>query len=85
MPDNDASSVATMITRFILETKGPAALVEFSDDTELIDGLGFDSVDLVSFMAWIENWTGSSIPDSDYSIGNFSTVGAVRRYIAGGR
>ncbi|MFB7667278.1 phosphopantetheine-binding protein [Kitasatospora sp. NPDC056138] len=70
-----------MIGDFISSAKGRHAAVEFSDESHLIDDLEFDSLDLVSFLAEIEDAWGFAISDEDFSVDRFATVGSVRSYI----
>ncbi len=69
-----------MIKTFTSEVMN-AAEIAYSDDSELVGDLGFDSLDLVSFLAQIEQSWNFVIPDEDFSIERFSTVGSVRKYI----
>ncbi|MFJ4504452.1 acyl carrier protein [Streptomyces sp. NPDC088864] len=54
---------------------------EFADGEALVADLGFDSLDLVEFLAQIEETWAFTIPDEDFTLETFATVGAVRAYI----
>jgi acyl carrier protein len=70
-----------MITRFIEQSRGAGIGVAYTDRSALVGDLGFDSLDLVAFLAEIEKSWDLVIPDEDFSLETFATVGAVRRYI----
>jgi acyl carrier protein len=55
--------------------------VEYTDESTLIDDLGFDSLVFVAFLAAVEDSLGIAVPDEDFSIERFVTVGAVRSYV----
>ncbi|WP_055589606.1 acyl carrier protein [Peterkaempfera griseoplana] len=58
-----------------------AGRVEYTDESTLVGDLGFDSLVFVTFVAAIEDSLGIVVPDEDFSIKRFATVGVVRAYI----
>ena len=51
----------------------------FSDDTDIVDDLGADSLDVVEMLMTIEQEYGVVVPDE--AIMTFKTVGDVAKYI----
>lgn len=54
---------------------------EISDDSNLQDDLGLDSLDIVEVVLELETEFGIEIPDEDAD--KFSTVGSVIKYVEG--
>lgn len=55
--------------------------VEYTDESTLVGDLGFDSLVFVAFLAALEDSLGIAVPDEEFFIERFATVGAVRAYI----
>ncbi|WP_282689602.1 MULTISPECIES: phosphopantetheine-binding protein [unclassified Streptomyces] len=75
------TAIDELIGRFARNSGRGTAPTEFADSEALVADLGFDSLDLVEFLAQIEEAWGFTIPDEDFTLDTFATVGAVRTYI----
>ncbi|MDJ0380126.1 phosphopantetheine-binding protein [Streptomyces sp. G-G2] len=75
------TAIDELIGRFAQNPARGTAPTDFADCEALVADLGFDSLDLVEFLAQIEGTWGFTIPDEDFTLETFETVGAVRAYI----
>ena len=74
--DEITTRVHTLVREHLQETGGDVdAAAILTDDTNLIDALGFDSLDVVEYVMACEDTFDLEVPDEDME--NIKTVGAV--------
>jgi acyl carrier protein len=62
----------------VLDSENPMCC---TDATRLIDDLGFDSLQFVEFLADLEEKFDFMIPDNDFTMDNFDSLGKVIDYV----
>lgn len=56
-----------------------ADINEITEDTNIVDDLGADSLDIVEILMTIEQKHGITVPDEE--VANFKTVGDIAKYL----
>lgn len=74
-------SANSLIGRLLASVLGEEAPPHVEGSDLLIQDLGVDSVGFVALLAELEELLGVSIPDEDFSLEKFATVGDLKRFI----
>jgi acyl carrier protein len=79
------STVETALWAYLQENHLPKRSISYADDVNLFDAGIIDSAGLISFICFIEEKYGISIPDEDLLPEHFSSVSTIASYIREGR
>lgn len=76
-----AGDIEASLWAYLRENHLPANAITYADDENLFDTGIIDSAGLISFISFIEEEYGISIPDEDLLPEHFSSVSVIAAYI----